>query len=320
MSAFHVMDPLPRTRRGRIALAVTAVLFIASFTLVVRFYDAEGGSQVTGGLGPSDTNGIIVAVDAEAVNATKNIATLRLSFGAEGTEYVGQDGRLTENLRITVGTSDGLEEITFPSGTAISEREVDIGTSGEEAAYPLDEHDGFVILSADSYELNRDGSLTSTGSIPLGLQAGGGVNGWTTLFDLPVGFSDYPAFSVTFKRAFSTQIFAVLILVIAGILAILALVTALLVHSGRRPAEAALLGWSAALLFALPLLRTYLPNGPPFGASIDMYAYLWFILAAGAASVLVVFGWNAQRHEEHMRALQSQESNPSSPTGGPHAS
>lgn len=314
------MDPLPKTRRGWIAFVVTGVLFAVSFFLVVRFYDAEGGSQVVGGLGPSSESGIIVSVDAEAVDATKNVATLRLTFGAEGTEYVGIDGRLTENLRITVGTTDGLEEIRFPAGSVISEREIGIGTSGEEAAYPFDSHVGDVLLAADSYERNPDGSLTSTEDIPLGVQAGGGVNGWNTTFELPTGFGESPAFSVTFSRAFSTQVFALLIVVIAGVLAILALTTAVLVQAGRRPAEAALLGWTAALLFALPLLRTYLPNGPPFGASIDMYAYLWFILAAGSASVLVVFGWNTQRHDERVRAIRDQnQTHADVPPGGSHA-
>jgi hypothetical protein len=54
------------------------------------------------------------------------------------------------------------------------------------------------------------------------------------------------------------------------------------------------LGWTASLLFALPLLRTYLPNSPPVGAAIDVYLYLWVIVAAVAASVIVVLAWVTQ--------------------------
>jgi hypothetical protein len=32
-----------------------------------------------------------------------------------------------------------------------------------------------------------------------------------------------------------------------------------------------------------------------------MYAYLWFMLAAGAAAVLVIVGWNGQKLAERRR-------------------
>jgi hypothetical protein len=78
------------------------------------------------------------------------------------------------------------------------------------------------------------------------------------------------------------------------LLAVIALWVALLVMTNRRRVEAALLGWTASLLFALPLLRTYLPNSPPVGAAIDVYLYLWVIVAAVAASVIVVLAWVTQ--------------------------
>jgi len=87
----------------------------------------------------------------------------------------------------------------------------------------------------------------------------------------------------------------------------LLLIVGVLVFSGRRPAEGTLLSWSAALLFALPALRNYLPNGPPFGASIDMYAYLWFMVAAGIAAVLMILGWSLQRAQERRRLREQAE-------------
>ena len=100
---------------------------------------------------------------------------------------------------------------------------------------------------------------------------------------------------------------------------VLSLTTASLVWADRRPAEAALLGWTGALLFALPLLRTYLPNAPPFGASIDMYAYLWFVIAAGAAAIMVVLGWNHQRLHEQKKAARERLAAQSAESDEPHA-
>jgi hypothetical protein len=78
------------------------------------------------------------------------------------------------------------------------------------------------------------------------------------------------------------------------ILAALSLFVGILVATNRRKMEVALLPWTAGLLFALPLLRSYLPNSPPIGASIDIYVYLWVIAMAVTAAVLVIFSWIRQ--------------------------
>ena len=69
--------------------------------------------------------------------------------------------------------------------------------------------------------------------------------------------------------------------------------------SNRRKAEVALLSWSAALLFALPLLRTYLPGAPPIGAAIDIYIYLWVIVIAVISAMLSVIAWVRQTAVRH---------------------
>ncbi len=59
----------------------------------------------------------------------------------------------------------------------------------------------------------------------------------------------------------------------------------------RRTVEATLLSWSAALLFALPALRHFMPQEPPIGAAIDIYVFLWVMVAAVGAAVLVILAW-----------------------------
>jgi hypothetical protein len=309
VSLQRTFEPLPRTRRGWIALVVTGILLVIAFVLVVRFYDVEGGSTVSG----ADTEvtgqeAIFITVEPAAVDANANETRVHLSFRPVGDDYVGSDSRLTRNVRITVSDVNGVTEYKFPAGTFLTQRDQVLVMDGETAAYPFDLHSAKLLFAADTYTRNSDGSFASDGQIPIGLEGEGGVNGWDTNIDLFGDLSQdqlasgVPAMALlTYTRAFSTQVFAMLILAIAGVLALLALGTAALVQADRRPAEAALLSWTAALLFALPALRNYLPNGPPFGASIDMYAYLWFMLAAGAAAVLVIVGWNGQKLAERRR-------------------
>ena len=59
----------------------------------------------------------------------------------------------------------------------------------------------------------------------------------------------------------------------------------------RRIVEATLLSWAAALVFALPALRNFMPNAPPIGAAIDVYVFLWVMVAAVSAAALVIIAW-----------------------------
>lgn len=288
------VDLIPRTRRGWVALVVIAVVTAVAFLLVTRFYDVEGGSRVTGGLGATSAPGLVVTLEPVAVDALRDSATVHFTFDTQGGGILDSDERLTKSTRITIGSSSGLSEVRFPAGTVLGQYEATIGLDGEQADYPFDVHTGFVTVAADTYDKASDGSIESTGALPVGMQGRGGVNGWDTTLAIPTEMIDGSFAGLTFQRAFSTQVFALLILVLGVVLAVLALVVGLLVHSRRKKAEAALLSWTAALLFALPALRNYMPNAPPIGASIDIYVYLWVMVAAVVAAGLVTVAWIAQ--------------------------
>jgi hypothetical protein len=197
-----------------------------------------------------------------------------------------------------VVSSDGASEYKFLAGDYLGRAEVTVGLYGDAAAYPLDVHDGSFTVIADTYTRDSTGALESTGDIPVSYQTMGGVNGWDIAFTLPSSPDAFTIVGMEMSRVFSTKIFAFVLLAMASLLALLALFTALLVITNRRKIEVALLPWTASLLFALPLLRTYLPNAPPIGAAIDIYIYLWVIVGAVIASVLSVLAWVIQRGAE----------------------
>ena len=66
---------------------------------------------------------------------------------------------------------------------------------------------------------------------------------------------------------------------------------AIAVGSRRRRIEPALLGWGAALIFALPALRGAMPGVPPVGAWIDILVFLWAMLVAIVSYLIVVSTW-----------------------------
>lgn len=269
-------------------LVVILVVFAIVYVLVVRFYNAEGGTVVSGGFSGSTSADLIVNIEPLSVEAVDGSASVRLTFTSPSGALLDDDGRLTRNVRASISTSDGPDEFVFPAGTVFGRADVEIGMDGEVANYPFDTHDALVGIVIETFEKNRNGEVVSSAGEPFGLIASGGVNGWDTSIILPTATSDGALFSVSFDRAFSNQLFAVVLISLGTVLSILALLVGVRVFTGHQRLETVLLAWTASLLFALPLLRSYLPNSPPIGAAIDIYIYLWVIIMAMLAAVLII--------------------------------
>lgn len=292
--------PKPRavTRRGWIVGTTVTVLVAIVYVVVAAFYNVEGGVVFNGQT--SDTGqGIEMRLAPMAVDAERGTATVHVSFvSTDETLVDAETQRLTQNTRFLVSSLSGSQEIRFPAGTALGQQDVAIGVDGEQAQYPFDVHRAYLSIVADTYEKNSDGSFTSTGTIPLNVSSGetgspSGVNGWDTTIDA-LSLPGSAEIGLEFQRAFSTKVFALVLLVLVVLLSGLALAVGLLVATRRRRVEVALMTYAASLLFALPALRQYLPNAPPIGASIDIYLYLWVIVAAIAAITLIVTSWIVQ--------------------------
>ena len=307
--------PKPRTvsRRGWVVGAVVVLFTLALYIAIAVFYNVVGGSTFLGDQ-PSTSDGIVVEVEPVAVDTQHNTATVHVAFHAAGNGIVDVDERLLANTRVLIETGNGSQEIRFPAGSTMSAQEIVVGTDGEEAMYPFDDHAGFLDVAIDAYDKNSDGTFTSAGPVyssiaPTGSATGWGINGWNTVMvarDVP-GSSHV---DFTFSRAFSTRIFAFLLLGLVIVLAGIALMVGILTSTQRRRAEVGLMAYAASLLFALPALRQYMPNAPPIGAAIDIFIYLWVIAAAIVAVTLVVTSWLHQTREtllfERKRAKEAQ--------------
>jgi hypothetical protein len=306
--------PRPLSRRGRRVLIAILALVAVLYVLVVSFYNAEGTNNVTGGLGSVDQPGLIITVEPIGVNPQTGQATVDLNMMWQGDGLVDDGGHLQQNVRVMINSSVGTQEAKFIAGDALGRLETTIGIDGELSNYPFDVHTGLLSFSADTYTKASDGSFQSTGPLVIGVQSSGGVSGWDTTTALGSGLSEFQGMDLTFNRAFSTQAFALVLLALAVILSSFALVVGILAFTNRRKAEVGLMSWTAALLFALPLLRNYFPYGPPVGASIDIFVYLWVIVMAVIAATLNVIAWmNQTRDALNAASAHVDEAHPNEP-------
>jgi hypothetical protein len=296
--------PRPISRRGLALAAVLVVLFALVYVLVVRAYQVEGGLSVTTSetVSVSDITATVEPIDFDA---RTNTMTVRFRFDVTRSDLLQDGVRLAQGIRITIYSADGSDEVLFPRGEPIGNTEIEIGTSGELYAYPLDTHDGFISVAAETYDRGAGGINTTTGELPIALAIDGSISGWEMKADLRV-LNGYPLAVFDMKRAFSTQAFAIVLVAMAITVAALAFLTALLTVTDRRRFEMPMLAWVAAILFALPLLRTYLPGSPPIGAALDIYLYLWTFVLAVTALVLLFISWVRQRKAELLAELSEE--------------
>ncbi|MBU6279953.1 MAG: DUF4436 domain-containing protein [Actinomycetales bacterium] len=294
-----LLDPHPRpiSRRGWVYVAIALVVLASLMTVIFTLYNREGGITVDGAQ-LEQPRGIGVSVRPLDIDPGTNLARLQLTFSVLDPSLVTPTGELAVPIHIAVQDWEGQQEIRYNAGSVVARNDVTVPIDGQEANYPFDVYNTFIFISANAMEKQKDGTLTVKEQLPVLLSGDGRLYGWDTTMDFTGGGDIAAPNSITYSRAFSTQLFAIALLSMMLALAVVALVIALLVATGRRPMEVALLGWLGSILFSLPLLRNSLPNGPPIGATIDVLLFFWVLLAVLLSAVLVAITWSRQRREE----------------------
>ncbi len=302
-------DPHPRqlSKRGWILLGITALIVIFIYWLVVAFYSSEGRSSFEIA-SSTDSGGININFEPIGVSPDTNNASFRMVMSSSDVGISDPDGRAVNNIRVTVSGPDGSQEIRIPEGTAFGRAEVGLGVSGELAQYPFDSYSGTYFVNADFYDRQTGGVNETKGAIPIEITSVGAINGWNSALNasailnsatrITPELSSGVILVAEFSRAFSTKLFALVLLALAATVSLFALFISILVLSNRRKVETALLAWTGSLLFALPILRTYLPGAPPIGAAVDVYLFLWTIVMAFIAVFFNAIAWVGQRGAE----------------------
>lgn len=294
----EVVHPRPLGRRTKVWLIVVVIVVLVAMALVSFGYRQEGGSVVVGGFdGPG--SGIVAQIQPVGMDPTTNTLTMRFVFDGRGTDYFTSAGRLTQTIWISVDGRAGTRELRFTEGSKLSQAVIELGAIGDESQYPFDAYSADFSVGADVMARQSDGSFAVVGSAPIGINGSGGVPGWDIAMSLPSGLSAESALGeIDLNRAFSTQIFSLLLLLAVTVLSAIAILLAFLVATRRLAIEGVLLPYMAGLLFALPILRNSMPNAPPIGIALDVYVFFWVLLTSVVAAVLIAVSWIRVRWAE----------------------
>jgi hypothetical protein len=272
---------------------------------VVSFYSSEGASSFESAAN-TNMSGIDINFEPIGLSPETSNASFRMVMSSNDASISDASGRAVDNIRVTVSGPDGSQEIRIPQGTAFGRAEVVLGVSGEPAQYPWDSYSGSYFVDADFFDRQSGGANETKGEIPINIASSGAINGWDSSLDVVSTATSSLILGAEFSRAFSTKLFALVLLALATVVSLIALFISILVLSNRRVVESALLAWTGSLLFALPILRSYLPGAPPIGAAIDIYVFLWTVVMAFIAVFFIAISWVGQRGAE-LEAVHTQE-------------
>lgn len=275
--------PLARARR---IVLIVAVLFVVSYALIALLYSPGGDLDVEGESAANADVSLIVEV--VSIDPSEYQADLRVRVLDVAPGLLGDDGDLMTPLRLSVSGSEGTDDFLLIPGEARNQVETSVGISGSQSSYPFDRHVGGIVVT-----------LTSEGApVSVGTSVSGGVSGWDTEVVVTDPEDGAVALGFTFDRSFSTQFFAIMLLVMALVIGALALTVGVALAAGHQPVDSSILGWGAGLVFALLGLRFYMPGDPPIGSGIDVFAYMWVVGAALIGLGLATATWLRRRWDE----------------------
>jgi len=197
-----------------------------------------------------------------------------------------------EDLTLLITDTDGPRSYDIDAGEIPSPISVRLVSDGQIERWPFDTH---TVQFAVAVLHEVDAGLRP---VPLDVCGSAHVPGWTFSSlqvdgegDLVLGDQVVDEISLTATRSAATVAFGVIIVALMIVMPALGLTVAVRVLRGERKAEATLMSWMAAMLFATIPLRTFLPGSPPIGSWVDYLVVLWVVAGLIAALVIYVVAW-----------------------------
>ncbi len=293
-------------RSSRKVWIATAAVVLVVYALANLAFAQAGRTNLESGPGEV-SSGVNFGIGMTALNSTEGEMTLRIVGVPVGAFVDESSGTWAKSIRVTMPfVTSGSATRTVPAGTPVGgTQSFSFLIDGDSLFYPFDQYQYGFGDEDDSdpetaaitqpapllivQEVDAAGAPTSL-KVDIGMYPPEGLQGWSEQW---VATAEDNTLSVllTVKRSGGVLAFVLVVLTLMIGVALLASLVARAVVLKRRPIEATMAGWFAALLFALIPLRTNLPDSPPIGAWIDVAVFYWVEIALLVAMSVFVGSW-----------------------------
>ena len=234
---------------------------------------AEGGSSL--------------AVEATALNVDRNLGEMpvRLVVVPSG-DLADVDG-LLEDITLVVNDQSGQDVRTLRAGTSPEALTIVVGLEGNSSRYPFDTYAGNLTVAAAVESADSGADLTP---LPVELTFTAALEQFRAASS-PMPAESVASIDIDLDRRWTSITWVVFFMVICWAIALccVGVVWWVVVYGIEIPF------WTytlfAAVLFALPILRSGLPGSPAYGVLVDWAAFYWSIGLVAIALISVLLLW-----------------------------
>jgi hypothetical protein len=290
-----------RTRpKGFIATALVVAVMTTLFVLAIVGYAKSGKTHIDERNAPV-TEGVNVDLDTLSIDPVAHLVTVRATLFPQGSYLDAHENEFAIGLRVTSRTLKESTTFDIDPGQAVGNSfQFDLPVQGDPEHYPLDtfeyaypdpDHPGQQ-TAAPLIKIEKllDDGRTEPAAVGPASDDPGGLIGWTERWRVTGdGSTLYAQIIIERSGAIVGAVGVIVLLVLA--MAMLAATIAWSVATARRPVEATMAGWFAAMLFALIPLANSMPGAPPVGAWIDVFVFLWAEIVLLASMGVFILSW-----------------------------
>ncbi|QTJ67680.1 DUF4436 family protein [Rhodococcus sp. ZPP] len=280
----------PLLLRHRLQWVAAAILLALVYAASLTVYGLSSNAIEDDAPFAIDDDAIMVLVTAKSLQPTVDRMQAEVTIAA-GQDYLHANGdTLNRDITLLLVPSTSHEQIVFREGTAPTTFDTEFIANGNAAMWPFDrfEVNPMVVEAYEGLGAQRE-------LVPTGVLLDGRVDGWKAKAEPVAVDTDISrngtGVDVRLARTGGNLIYAGILLLMMTTLAVLAAFVALQTFRRKRAVDTDMLGWMAAMLFAVVPLRGILPGSPPIGSWVDIALTVWVVSTLVASLALFVFCW-----------------------------
>ncbi|MEJ0096060.1 MAG: DUF4436 family protein [Methylocella sp.] len=281
-------SPIRAIALGASMLAVVIAYVAMAYGLDVASVPTE--VKLAGGDRPADLGVYVWPQSIDVVNATMQ---LRVDFtpqdGLRGDRIDAPD----RDLRVMVSDGRNVHEVAFKAQQPMASLSTDLDlASGAFVYYPFDRYQAQLRITTAAALAGDSAPPPLTQAVTVWQGMAGFV--LTAALGKSEAGTGESSLTIDARRSDAIIFFALAAYGAMAVLGLGSFAIGALVFLRRRKLDIPLIGALAAMVFAVPALRTALPGAPPLGGRADMLVFLWAVLAAVIGLLLLIGTWAAE--------------------------
>jgi hypothetical protein len=276
-------EPPPIRRRGRIVVGVVVAVLAGLYVALVVSYAAGESATVVQAPVERPAGGVVVLLTARTIAAVGASMHVDVTIDADDA-LLADDGSLREPVTVSLDPTQEDADLVFDAGKRPQSHSATLLFDGDIQDWPFDRY------ATPITAIVTVGQASTARMVDSVIEVDGAVQGWDLAAATDPDLSGLLV-DATFHRSPAIVLFGLTLVVVLILLPVACWTVQIPLYREGRLFEAGMLGWTAALLFAVVPIRNFFPGSPPPGSWVDVLVVLGVIVALTVALFVGVAAW-----------------------------